>query len=116
MTEKEENYNLFSKNVRAGRRTYFFDVRSTKAEDYYMTITESIKSIDEEGIASYRKHKIFLYKEDFKNFKNALEEVSNYIIKEKGEKIISLKSSEKEKQEESSTEFTEVNFEDLGKE
>ena len=116
MTEKEENYNLFSKNVRAGRRTYFFDVRSTKAEDYYMTITESIKNIDEKGIASYRKHKIFLYKEDFKNFKNALEEVSNYIIKEKGEKIISLKYSEKDKQEESSTEFTEVNFEDLEKE
>ena len=113
MAEKEENYNLFSKIVRAGRRTYFFDVRSTKAEDYYMTITESIKNINEEGIPSYRKHKIFLYKEDFNNFKSALEEVSNYIIKEKGEKIISIKNSEKNT-EESSTEFTEVNFEDLG--
>ena len=113
MAEKEENYNLFSKNVRAGRRTYFFDVRSTKAEDYYMTITESIKSTDEEGVPSYRKHKIFLYKEDFKNFKSALEEVSNYIIKEKGEEIISIKNSKKNTAE-SSTEFTEVNFEDLG--
>ena len=123
MSEQEEKYNLFSKIVRAGRRTYFFDVRSTKAEDYYMTITESIKSFDEESGPSYRKHKIFLYKEDFKNFKSAFEEVSNHIIKEKGEEIISIKSSEKNKKEESqkntekpSAEFTEVNFEDLGKE
>ena len=91
MAEKEEFQNIFSQKVRAGRRTYFFDVRSTKAEDYYMTITESVKSIDDEGNTSYRKHKIFLYKEDFKNFKETLEKVSDYIITEKGEEIISNK-------------------------
>tara|TARA_B100000214_G_scaffold184691_1_gene133176 strand:+ start:911 stop:1261 length:351 start_codon:yes stop_codon:yes gene_type:complete len=115
MAEKEEKYNLFSKIVRAGRRTYFFDVRSTKAEDYYMTITESIKSINDQGIPLYRKHKIFLYKEDFNNFKNALEEVSNYIIKEKGEEIISSIKKHKKDTKSTSTEFTKIDFEDLGK-
>ena len=71
MKGKQEIQEIFSKKVRAGRRTYFFDVRSTKAEDYYMTITESIKDTNDEGIASYRKHKIYLYKEDFRNFEQA---------------------------------------------
>ena len=122
MTDKPEIKEIFSKKVRAGRRTYFFDVRSTKAEDYYMTITESIKDLNDEGIPSYRKHKIYLYKEDFNNFKEAFEVVSNYIISEKGEEIISNKVSKKaikdnpaETKEESSNNFTEVNFDDLGK-
>ena len=122
MSEKQEYQEIFSKKVRAGRRTYFFDVRSTKAEDYYMTITESIKDTNDETPPSYRKHKIFLYKEDFNNFKEAFEAVSNYIITEKGEEIISNKESRKNEtknlsnsEEESSTNFTEVNFDDLGK-
>ena len=78
MNGKQEIQEIFSKKVRAGRRTYFFDVRSTKAEDYYMTITESIKDTNDEGIASYRKHKIYLYKEDFRNFEQAFKEVSQY--------------------------------------
>ena len=61
MTDKQEMQEIFSEKIRAGRRTYFFDVRSTKAGDYYMTITESVKDINEEGIPSYRKHKIYLY-------------------------------------------------------
>ena len=68
MSEKPEIQEIFSKKIRAGRRTYFFDVRSTKAGDYYMTITESIKDINEKGESSYRKHKIYLYKEEFNNF------------------------------------------------
>lgn len=118
MTDKREFKEIFSEKVRAGRRTYFFDVRSTKAGDYYMTITESVKDINDEGVASYRKHKIYLYKEDFKNFKGGFEAVSNYIISEKGEKIISDKNkTEKmpEDKEESSTNFTEVDFDELGK-
>ena len=122
MTIRHEMQEIFSKKVRAGRRTYFFDVRSTKAEDYYMTITESIKDMNDEGVPSYRKHKIYLYKEDFDNFKEAFESVSKYIIEEKGEEIISIKKSDEkenktssETKEESSTDFTEVNFEDLGK-
>jgi len=120
MTEKREIKDIFSKKVKAGRRTYFFDVRETKASDYYMTLTESVRDFNEDGAPTYRKHKIYLYKEDFTNFKDAFEKVSNYIIAEKGEEIISDKKFEKreekptEKKEESSTDFTEVNFDDLG--
>ena len=120
MTEKREIKDIFSKKVKAGRRTYFFDVRETKASDYYMTLTESVRNFNEDGAPTYRKHKIYLYKEDFANFKDAFEEVSNYIIAEKGKEIISDKKSEKreekpaEKIEASSTDFTEVNFDDLG--
>mgnify|MGYP001181072188 FL=1 len=115
MSEKQEFQDIFSKKVRAGRRTYFFDVRSTKAGDYFMTITESIKDNNDEGSPSYRKHKIYLYKEDFNNFKEAFNTISNYIIKEKGEEIISEKKKQKQTDEESSARFTEVNFDDLGK-
>ena len=113
---------IFSRKIRAGRRTYFFDVRSTKAGDYYMTITESIKEFDEQGTPSYRKHKIYLYKEEFQNFKNTFSEVSDFIIAEKGEEIISNKKdhstdekSKKESNDKDTTDFTEVSFEDLGK-
>ena len=122
MTEKYDMQEIFSQKIRAGRRTYFFDVRSTKAGDYYMTITESIKETNDEGTPSYRKHKIYLYKEGFNNFKEAFESVSNYIIEEKGEEIISDKKNEKKEEvnspddnAESSSKFTEVNFDDLGK-
>lgn len=120
MAEQQEFQEIFSKKVRAGRRTYFFDVRSTKAGDYFMTITESIKDMNEEGEPSYRKHKIYLYKEDFNNFKNAFNTVTEYIIKEKGEEIISTTKKKKDQEiisskEKESTDFTEVNFDDLGK-
>ncbi len=80
---------IFSKSLRAGRRTYFFDVRETKAKDYYLTITESKKFTNEDGSFYYKKHKIYLYKEDFNDFKDFLEESVNYIIKEKGKEVIS---------------------------
>ena len=80
---------IFSKSLRAGRRTYFFDVRETKAKDYYLTITESKKFTNEDGSFYYKKHKIYLYKEDFNDFKGYLEESVNYIIKEKGKEVIS---------------------------
>ena len=83
------NDEIYSKVVRAGRRTYFFDVRETKAKDYYLTITESKKFTNEDGSFHYKKHKIYLYKEDFNDFKSFLEETINYIIKEKGEEVIS---------------------------
>ena len=68
---------VFSKKVRAGkRRTYFFDVRQTKGEDYYLTLTESTKKFNSDG---YERHKIFLYKEDFNRFMSGLEETLNYI-------------------------------------
>ncbi len=84
--EKEE---IFSKVLRAGRRTYFFDVRATKAGDYYITITESKKFTNDDGSFHYKKHKIYLYKEDFTGFKEILDEMTDFVINEKGEEVIS---------------------------
>lgn len=89
MSERKDIEEIFSKSVRAGSRTYFFDVRSTRANDYYMTITESKRDFHEDGTPFYKKHKIYLYKEDFKEFEESLTEVSKFIIKEKGEEVIS---------------------------
>lgn len=81
----EENKNngrddIFSEKVKAGKRTYFFDVKSTRANDYYLTITESKKRYnkDDEGF-TYEKHKIFLYKEDFNKFMEALNNTVNHV-------------------------------------
>ena len=71
---------IYSKPVRAGKRTYFFDVKSTKGNnDFYLTITESKIRIEQDGRYSYDKHKIFLYKEDFEKFAEGLEEAVEYI-------------------------------------
>ena len=131
---------VFSKAVRAGKRTYFFDVKSTKADDYYLTITESTKRFNDDGTFRYEKHRIFLYKEDFEKFATNLKEVMDYIIAERGEEPIrgeytkphsnghSTDASENQTSEtemntteESATEetgepneFTDVDFETLG--
>ena len=89
------NDEIYSKVVRAGRRTYFFDVRETKASDYYLTITESKKFTNEDGTFFYKKHKIYLYKEDFSDFKNNLTEIMDYIITNRGEEVISEKHQKK---------------------
>ena len=91
MEENNNNVNedIFSKVLRAGRRTYFFDVRSTKAGDYYLTISESKKFTNEDGTFYFKKHKIYLYKEDFQNFSEILGEMTKYIIDEKGSEVIS---------------------------
>ena len=88
-SKQHVNEDIFSKVVRAGRRTYFFDVRSTKAGDYYLTISESKKFTNDDGTFYFKKHKIYLYKEDFENFSNTLGEMTKYIIDEKGEEVIS---------------------------
>ncbi len=105
MMEKEE---IFSKVLRAGRRTYFFDVRATKAGDYYLTITESKKFTNDDGSFHYKKHKIYLYKEDFSEFKEILAEMTDYIITEKGEEVISERHQKDFKKEyENDNEVTE---------
>jgi len=73
-----EKVEIYSKRVKAGKRTYFFDVKSTRSNDYYLTITESKKRFNDDGF-TYEKHKIFLYKEDFKKFIEALEETINHV-------------------------------------
>lgn len=72
---------IFSTKVKAGKRTYFFDVKSTRSNDYYLTITESKKRFKEDGF-SYEKHKIFLYKEDFNKFLEALTGTINHVKQE----------------------------------
>ncbi|MBM3430534.1 MAG: DUF3276 family protein [Bacteroidetes bacterium] len=66
---------IYSKVVRAGKRTYFFDIKSTKSNDLYITLTESKKTFGEDGDGNYQKHKIFLYKEDFEKFREGLDDV-----------------------------------------
>ena len=70
---------IFSRPVKAGKRTYFFDVKATKGNDYYLTITESKKRFGDDGRFHYEKHKLFLYKEDFEKFADGLMEVINFI-------------------------------------
>lgn len=119
MLEKDE---IFSKVLRAGRRTYFFDVRSTKADDYYITITESKKFTEDDGSFHFKKHKIYLYKEDFVAFREILDEMTAYVINNKGEEVISERHQKDFKREYSSndlngetaqTNFTDINFDDI---
>ena len=71
---------IYSKSVRAGKRTYFFDVKSTKSDDYYLTLTESKKRFNsDDGTFSFEKHKIFLYREDFENFIEGLKNVMDFV-------------------------------------
>lgn len=78
--DSREGEDVFSKPVRAGKRTYFFDVKSTKGgKDFYLTITESKRKSFSDGSYAYDKHKIFLYKEDFEKFSEGLQEVISYI-------------------------------------
>lgn len=70
---------VYSKVVRAGKRTYFFDVKATKGNDLYITLTESRKIFSEDGVDNFEKNKIFLYKEDFEKFKDGLDDVLNKI-------------------------------------
>ncbi len=83
MEEKfeRENGEIFSKRVKAGKRTYFFDVKSTRSDDYYLTITESKRKQKGDGF-TFEKHKIFLYKEDFGKFVSALQETVEHVKEE----------------------------------
>lgn len=129
MSEKDmmEQEEIYSKVLRAGRRTYFFDVRATRAGDYYLTITESKKFTNDDGSFHYKKHKIYLYKEDFASFKENVGEMIDFIISEKGEEVISERhqsdykkegdsttSQNKDEDDKKGTEsFTDINFEDI---
>lgn len=126
MMDKEE---IYSKVLRAGRRTYFFDVRATKAGDYYLTVTESKKFTNDDGSFHYKKHKIYLYKEDFSEFKDILIEMTDYIFNEKGEEVISERHQKDFKREDDdfveqeaktpedrktgTDSFTDIKFEDI---
>ena len=108
--EIKDREEIFSKVVRAGKRTYFFDVKATRKDDYYLTITESKKIFDKDGRFHFEKHKLFLYKEDFDKFEDGLSDAIGYIREVKGryEKPDNLKSSSP-----AGSEFSNVEFEDL---
>jgi hypothetical protein len=119
MLEKED---IFSKVLRAGRRTYFFDVRATKADDYYITITESKKFTEEDGSFHFKKHKIYLYKEDFAAFREILDEMVDFVLDKKGEEVISERHQKDYKREnyaestdevKSTDSFTNIDFDDI---
>ena len=121
MLEKEE---IFSKVLRAGRRTYFFDVRATKADDYYITITESKKFTEADGSFHFKKHKIYLYKEDFTAFAEILEEMTSYVLNHKGQEVISERhqkdfkkeypaENHEENETASTASFTDIEFDDI---
>jgi len=111
---------IYSKVVRAGKRTYFFDVKATRRNDYYVTITESKKRFGRDGKFFYEKHKLFLYKEDFDKFAESLQEIIEY-IREANPQPIELEtdqesapsSDSKETVLAESKDFTDVEFEDL---
>lgn len=125
MSERDmmDQVEIHSKVLRAGRRTYFFDVRSTKAGDYYLTITESKKFTHDDGSFHYKKHKIYLYKEDFAGFRENVGEMMDFIIDEKGTEVISDRHQKDFKKEEetpsengeakASESFTDVDFDDI---
>lgn len=79
--KENDRKEIFSERVRAGKRTYFFDVKATRSNDYYLTITESKRRYKDDGY-TYEKHKIFLYKEDFNKFMKALNTTVDYVKEE----------------------------------
>jgi len=106
---------IFSEVVRAGRRTYFFDVKATRKNEYYLTVTESKKRFNREGNFFYEKHKIFLYKEDFDKFSNALVSTLGFITdKQPNGALPEDENTETNAKEETdSNDYTNVEFEDL---
>ncbi|MCF6333227.1 MAG: PUR family DNA/RNA-binding protein [Draconibacterium sp.] len=120
-TDSKFNQDIYSQIVRAGKRTYFFDVKSTRNDEYYLTITESKKRYSDQGKFHFEKHKIFLYKEDFERFADSLQEVVDFISKNQPEQI---SVSEEENTEENTKgkveavtepvkDFTDITFEDI---
>ncbi|MCF8218957.1 MAG: PUR family DNA/RNA-binding protein [Bacteroidales bacterium] len=128
MAENTGRNEIYANAVRAGKRTYFFDVKETRKGEYYLTLTESKRRFNkEQGKFFYEKHKIFLYKEDFEKFSNALEDVMEFIrarqsVVEKTHDHESSGSNDSEKKEENnqendnsseSSDFSDINFDDL---
>lgn len=114
--ERSDKEEVFTKVVRAGKRTYFFDVKSTRHEDLYLTITESKKRLGKEGKMFYEKHKIFLYKEDFEKFTEGLREAvdfaGNGVVLHTGHKV--MEETDEAVAGVTASEFSDVDFDELG--
>ncbi len=115
-SDSKFNQEIHSQVVRAGKRTYFFDVKSTRKEEYYLTITESKKRYEENGNFHYEKHKIFLYKEDFQKFEDCLRSVIDYINENQKEPNEVEQVEEKEEvldEGKTIANYSNVDFEDI---
>jgi len=117
-SESKFKQEIHSNIIRAGKRTYFFDVKSTRGNEYYLTITESKKRFGENGKFTYEKHKVFLYQEDFEKFLDSLHEVVDYIHENQPE--IESKKTEKTaedqvvvEEKEPAKDYTNVDFDDI---
>lgn len=111
--QERSGEDVYSKPVRAGKRTYFFDVKSTKGNDYYLTITESKRRVERDGRYVYDKHKIFLYKEDFEKFADGLQEVVDYIRKRCPYTEPVAPCEDREIKKEEGPSFSDISFEEL---
>jgi len=112
---KERQEDIYSQAIRAGKRTYFLDVKSTKSEELYLTITESKRRFDNElGKFKYEKHKVFLFKEDFEKFTDGLKDVIQFIENRQSDNATDLPDTEKDTEDENLKIHSEVSFEDLG--
>jgi len=115
-SDSKFNQEIHSQVVRAGKRTYFFDVKSTRNEEFYLTITESKKRFGENGNFHYEKHKIFLYKEDFEKFAECLQDIIAYINENQVDQIDQVEKEETiEPADESKSiaNYSNVDFEDI---
>jgi len=113
--EQNDREEIYSKPVRAGKRTYFFDVKSTKGDDLYLTITESKKRFRDDGTFYYEKHKIFLYKEDFEKFSEGLNDAVQFINSTNRPDVQSNGQAAAVASESASSQgWSDVDFDDLG--
>lgn len=112
LREKQED--IYSQAIRAGKRTYFFDVKATKSDEMYLTITESKRRFNnEDGKFQYEKHKVFLFKEDFEKFSEGLKEVIQFIETGQVAEKINPADSEEVPVEDGFKMHSDVTFEDL---
>lgn len=105
--ENSFNDGIYSNAIRAGKRTYFIDVKATRRDEYYLTITESKKKLDAHGNVFFEKHKIYLYKEDFEKFKDGLGEAIAFIAENQP------MMTELDEPEEITAVFSDVDFDDI---
>jgi len=104
---------IHSKVVRAGKRTYFFDVKTTRNDEYYLTITESKKRFSENGKFHFEKHKIFLYKEDFEKFSECLQDIIEYIRENQPVQGENVDTEKVVDESETVANYSDVDFEDI---
>ena len=111
--EQNDREEIYSKSVRAGKRTYFFDVKSTRGEDLYLTVTESKKRFRDDGTFYFEKHKIFLYKEDFEKFSEGLNEAVHF-IQSNNHGGVAVQQDHTSNHNGGASPWSNVDFEDLG--